>query len=92
MVEGLGIIGGSSGNSVFAGLPATAAAAPSDNVSVLPGPNRGVQSVDPISGVMISEQINSAGHIVAQNPPSFVLAYLRSGLEASGLPRQSLIA
>lgn len=45
---------------------------------------------DPSTGVLVTAQIDSAGHVIQQNPSGFVLAYLRNGLTAQGNPKTSL--
>jgi hypothetical protein len=47
---------------------------------------------DPITGVLVTDQLDSHGHVAAQTPSGFVLAYLRNGLGPDGLPKKSLTA
>lgn len=42
---------------------------------------------DPAAGIMIAEYLSSTGEKQLQLPSAAVVAYLRSGLTAEGLPR-----
>jgi hypothetical protein len=47
---------------------------------------------DPVAGVMIAEYLTTEGEKQIQIPSQTVVAYLRSGLTASGLPDKSVEA
>jgi hypothetical protein len=42
---------------------------------------------DPLSGVVITQYLNSQDHVITQVPPSAVVAYLQDGLTADGEPK-----
>ena len=50
------------------------------------------QFIDPSTGVFITEQLDSRGDVSYQNPQGITLAYLRNGLTAAGLPKQTVTA
>src|SRR5262245_12499171 len=39
---------------------------------------------DPIAGVLVTQQLDQEGQVVAQNPPGSVVAYLRNGQTVQG--------
>jgi hypothetical protein len=47
---------------------------------------------DPLAGVLITQQLDEQGQIVAQNPPGSVVAYLRNGLTIQGYSKQTVTA
>ena len=87
MIESIGTA--ASGN---VGVVKTAAA--SSSASASSGSGSGVVSEpisprmmeDPVAGVVIAQYLSSDGNIASQFPSSTVVAYLRSGLSATGLP------
>jgi hypothetical protein len=47
---------------------------------------------DPLAGIVVTEQLDSQGQVVSQNPPGAVLAYLRNGLTVDGQVKQTTTA
>lgn len=44
---------------------------------------------DPQAGVFVSQQVDSNGNVIVSTPQVSVLAYLRIGLDAQGLPKHT---
>jgi hypothetical protein len=66
-----------------ASAPATASSLATQQVQPL-SPNI---KIDPMSGVMITEYLNSSGAVQSQIPSAVAVAYMRIGLTAEGLPK-----
>ena len=64
--------------------PAESAATPTGVTRVALSPR--IKS-DPAAGIMIAEYLSSTGEKQLQTPSATVVAYLRSGLTAEGLPQ-----
>lgn len=90
MVEAVGIAGTGSGAGVLRapGIAAVVAAAAETEASSPLGvkPISPSSRADPTTGVLITEFFTSEGQVRMQIPSQVAIAYLRSGLTATGTP------
>ncbi len=88
MVETSGITGSLSGSAVHAAVSVAPKAAATEAVSMEAAPVVLSPRItaDPATGVLIAEYLSSTGEKQLQFPSTAVVAYLRSGLTAEGLP------
>ena len=87
MIESIGSIGSGGGGVVKTAAASSSVAASSVGDSgVVSAPISPRMMEDPVAGVMIAQYLSSDGNVTNQFPSSAVVAYLRSGLSATGLP------
>jgi len=87
MIESVGGIGtGNVGGVVRPAAASSASSAPSTQSGLAAQPLSPRMTADPVAGVVIAEYLSSDGEITVQFPSTTVVAYLRSGLSANGMP------
>ncbi|HAX90775.1 MAG TPA: hypothetical protein DCY07_01005 [Rhodospirillaceae bacterium] len=89
MFETVGASGNTGGVTVHSA--SASAPAPAESAAASTGVTRVALSPriksDPAAGIMIAEYLSSTGEKQLQTPSAAVVAYLRSGLTAEGLPQ-----
>ncbi len=88
MLETVGVTGSLSGSAVHAAVSAAPKVSVKETLPVEAAPITLSPRIttDPATGVMIAEYLSSTGEKQLQFPSTAVVAYLRSGLTAEGLP------
>ncbi len=89
MVETVGLVGMGSGSGVVRPAQAASSAKAEEGVTTLAEKIQPISPStrsDPMTGVLIMEYFSSDGQVRMQIPSEAAVAYLRSGLTATGAP------